>query len=292
MGMFEQVIGDLHQGMRMGMAWSRAYASYRLWLHRARPPGGAGRCEADDIDVYYLSYGRGEPVLMLHGGFMFAETWAAQIPALARGYQAVATDARGHGRTTLGSLPITYRQLAEDASAFIEHLGLGPVHLIGWSDGGCAGLAMAIERPDLVRSMVLLGTPFNTHNYTPEAKRGLERILRPRSLSMLGLRALRRVMTPEPEKGLQFVAEMSKMWLNLPDFTLYDLRRIEAPTLVIGCDRDEYLSLTEDPLEIFKQTANAIPRAKLATVKGGTHSVSIERPGPVNRLIQDFLSGN
>jgi len=280
---------ELTQSLRMIAYTILTSSRYYLWMLRARPEREKGRVDVGDASIFYLSYGRGEPVLMLHGGFAYAETWAGQIPALAQRYRVIAPDSRGHGHSTLGTEPITYRRMADDMAALVEKLGLGGVHLVGWSDGGCTSLAMALQRPDLVRSMVLLGTPFNTDNYSAESWRQMEIILNPRSLSGLGLRATRRMMTPEPHRGGEFLEKMSKMWMSLPDFTTQDLGRIEAPTLVIGCDRDEFLSLWPDPLQVFKDTAAAIPGARLEVIRGGTHLVGLERPREVNRLILDFL---
>ncbi len=277
------------QSTRMSLAFARAYAAYGLWMLRKNPENMKSYVEAGDICIYYHCYGRGQPVLLLHGGFMCAETWAGQIPALARDYRVVAADSRGHGRTTLGEGPITYRGMAGDAAALIERLRLGRVHIVGWSDGGCAGLALALERPEMVRSMTLLGTPYSTDNYSEDAKVSMERLLRPSSPSMLALRGLRRLLTPEPERDREFVKKMSAMWRGSPDFTREELGRIEAPVLVIGCDRDEYLSLWPDALRVFRETADAIPGARMEVVRGGTHSVHIERPGAVNRLMVDFL---
>ena len=65
--------------------------------------------------------------------------------------------------------------------------------------------------------------------------------------------------------------------------------RITAPTLVVACDRDEFLSLWDDPLEVFRETAAAIPGAEMAVVWGGTHVVHMQKPRAVNRLILGFL---
>jgi pimeloyl-ACP methyl ester carboxylesterase len=282
-------VDDAIQSARMSLGLSRGLAAYGLWILRERPENMKGCLDADDICIYYHCYGRGEPVLLLHGGFMCADTWAGQIPALAKSYRVISLDSRGHGRTTLGEGPITYRRMAGDAASLIEKLRLGAVHLIGWSDGGCTGLALALERPELVRSMTLLGTPYNTGNYSDEAKERMDRLLRPHSMAMLGLRSLRRLLTKEPERGREFLEKMTAMWTGLPDFTREELGRIETPTLVIGCDRDEYLSLWPDPLRVFRETADAIPGARLKVVRGGTHSAHIERPREVNRLVFDFL---
>ncbi len=290
-GMSVSIIDELLQSARMGFGFTRCYAACRLWMLRHGTEHLKSWVEADDISIFYHCYGRGEPVLLLHGGFMFAETWAGQIPALARHYRVIAVDSRGHGRTTLGEGPINYRRMAGDTAALIAKLKLGAVHLVGWSDGGCTSLAMAIDHPELVRSVTLLGTPFNTDNYSDAARRKIQEMVKPGSPAMIALLALRRLLTPEPERGDEFAEKMRSLWTELPDFTREELGRIQAPVLVIGCGRDEFLSLAPDPLQVFKDTATAIPGARLEVIPGGTHSVNLERPKAVNRPILEFLHG-
>jgi pimeloyl-ACP methyl ester carboxylesterase len=280
---------DALQVLRVMLSWLQAYVSYLAWYIRRRPEQGMGRVDVDDISVYYNSYGVGEPVLMLHGGFAYAETWMGQIPALAGYYQVITPDSRGHGRTSLGERPITYRRLAGDFIEFIEKLELGPVHLVGWSDGGCASIAIALQRPDLVRSMVLIGTPNNTDNYTEEAKRLIRDFLDPKSVELLFFRLIHWLLAPEPYSWKPFLERMTEMWLELPDFTPEDLSSIDAPTLVVACDCDEFLSLHDDPLQVFKDTAAAIPNARISVVRGGTHTVMLEKPQAVNDPILGFL---
>ncbi len=279
------------RSLEMSVSWLLVYAAYLLWVLRRRPRGARGRMDVDDISIFFHRYGKGEPVVLLHGGFTFSEMLAGQVPALARRYQVITMDSRGHGRTTLGSLPLNYRQMAADTAGLIEGLGIGPVHLVGWSDGGCAGLALALERPDLVRSLVLTGTPFNTGNYSEAAQREIARFLRPRSIMMLTLKAFHHFLNPEPDSWKPFLERMTRMWTELPDFTIEELGRIEAPTLVIGCDRDEFLSSAGDPLRVFRQTAQAIPNARLEVIPGGTHSVQMDKARNFNRLVIEFLEG-
>ena len=281
---------NLTQTLRMFLSWLRVFAHYEAWILRTRPRNSTGRVDVGDINIYFRRYGSGDPLVMLHGGFMFAETWAGQFPALSRECRLFAMDSRGHGRTTLGTRPLTYRQMAEDTAGLIERLELGPVHLIGWSDGGATSIGVALGRPELVRSMVLLGTPFNTDNYTDEAKRMISEFLQPHSLVLLGSRGIRRLMTPEPRRWVEFADQMRRMWTELPDYTVEELSSIDAPTLVVACDRDEFFSLAKDPLHVFRETAAAIPHARMEVIPGGTHTVHMERPKTVNRLIFDFLN--
>jgi len=270
-----------------GRHWARELITFLTWAARTRSKG-SGRVRAGDVELYYKRYGTGEPVLLLHGGFTVLEAWAGQIPSLARDYMVVAMDSRGHGRSTLGFKPMTYEQLGADAAALIEALGIGPVNLIGDSDGGIASLALAMRRPDLVHSMVLLGTSFNTDNYAPGAWRAIDEFLRPWSPAMLSVRALRRVMNPERRTWGRFLRGMSEMWRTEPDYTADDLAKIHAPTLVIACDRDEYLSAGEDPLAVFKEITRAIPNARMVLIPGGTHTINIEHAETVNNMIEEF----
>jgi pimeloyl-ACP methyl ester carboxylesterase len=279
------------ESLSMGFALARSLSSYALWTLRTRPRDTSGCVEVGDINMFYRRYGAGEPVLLLHGGFMFAEAWAGQIPELSRHYRVIAPDSRGHGRTTLGTRELTYRRMAEDQAALLEALGCGPAHVVGSSDGGTTALALAMQRPDMVRSLVLLGTPFNTANYSPAAWRAIDKFMRPVSLELISMRVVRRLLSPEPGQGGEFVRRMGKMWYELPDFTAEQLGLIEAPALVIAGDRDEFLSLWDDPLKVFRETAAAIRHARLEVVRGGTHAVHEQRAREVNRLILDFLGG-
>ncbi len=276
--------------LRMVLAWVIAYLKFVLWTLRARPRDSRGRVTVGDLSLFFRRYGAGEPVLLLHGGFSFSEMWAGQVPALSASYEVTAVDSPGHGRSTLGSDPLTYRGMARDFAALIEELGLGQVHLVGWSDGGCVSLALALQRPELVRSMTLLGTPFNFDNYAPGAVEAIADFLAPGSPELRGMRVMNLLMSPEPGRWREFIEKMTEMWTHLPDFTIEELGGINVPTLVIGCDRDEFLSQGADPLRVFKETADAIPGAMLAVIRGGTHSVNVEKPAELNRVLLDFLS--
>src|ERR1043166_1679548 len=109
-----------------------------------------------DIDVYYEEWGsRGaEPVLLIHGLGSSTEDWEAQVDVLARDFNVVAYDVRGHGRTSKPRGRYTVRQFSDDAAAFVAELRLGPVHVVGLSMGGMIGFQLACDHPELIRSLV------------------------------------------------------------------------------------------------------------------------------------------
>jgi len=73
---------NLTQTLRMFLSWLRVFAHYEAWTLRTRPRNSTGRVDVGDINIYFRRDGSGDPLVMLHGGFMFAETWAGQFPAL------------------------------------------------------------------------------------------------------------------------------------------------------------------------------------------------------------------
>ena len=118
--------------------------------------------------------GAGDPLLLLHGGICTNETWGPQLPAFADRFRVVAPERRAHGHTADVDGPLTYADMAADTIGFLDAVVGGPAHVVGWSDGGIVGLLVAIERPDLVRKLVAIGTNYDTAGVVPEAEEMLE----------------------------------------------------------------------------------------------------------------------
>jgi len=108
----------------------------------------------DGVRTYYESTGTGEPLLLLHGGLMTAESWDPQVPALAQRYRVYVLEQFGHGRTPDIDGPLTYEAMAQHTTAFLDALGISSAHLCGWSDGALVALLAALRRPSLVRKIV------------------------------------------------------------------------------------------------------------------------------------------
>lgn len=274
--------------LRTGLHWARATASYLAWT-RGETAKGSGRVQAGDINIFYKWFGFGEPVLMLHDGFTAIEGWVAQVPELSRSYLLIGMDSRGHGRTTLGTAGLTYRQLGRDAAALLDILNTGPVTVLGLSDGGNAALGLALERPDLVKGLVLMGTSLNLENGIADKRAAAESFLRNTSPELLFLRLVRDLMNPERGSWPRFLEQMRTLWMAPSDVTLDDISAIEAPALIIAGDKDEFLALPSDPLAIFEALRDAMPNAAMTVIPSGSHGLHIEYAKTVNRLILDFM---
>lgn len=115
---------------------------------------------ANDLKIAYRFDGPEDaPVLMLSNSLMSTHRmWDPQMTAFAADFRVLRYDTRGHGATQTTEGPYSIELLARDAEALIEALGVGPVHFLGLSMGGMIGQKLAVNRPDLVRSLMLCDT--------------------------------------------------------------------------------------------------------------------------------------
>jgi pimeloyl-ACP methyl ester carboxylesterase len=128
----------------------------------------AGRANINGIDYSYEIRGKGEPLLLLHGGLMSFDLFDPVMPVFAKGRQVIVIDLQGHGRTTLGSRPIRCEAIADDIDMLLQQLGRAQVEVLGYSFGGCVALRLAIQHPDRVRRLVLVSTPYANDGWYPE----------------------------------------------------------------------------------------------------------------------------
>ncbi len=132
-------------------------------------PRQSGYAPVNGLQMYYEIHGQGEPLLLLHGAFGTVELWGPILETLAGNRQVIAVELQGHGRTADIDRPMSYEQLADDTAAFMRHLGLASADVFGYSLGGIIALGLAIENPDLVRKLVVVGANYNNEGYYPES---------------------------------------------------------------------------------------------------------------------------
>lgn len=247
--------------------------------------------ELDDVKLYYEVYGKGEPLLLLHGGIVDNRSWKFQIPELAKHFQVIAPDTRAHGRSTDSDKPLSYALFASDWVQLLKHLGIAKAHIVGWSDGGCTGLALGINHPEVVKSLVLIGTPYNISNYHDGILKLFEKIT-PESFEAsedpFNAKKMYQEVAPDPDYWPVLVKKLvNDMFTRDPNFTLDQLKTIQAPSLVMIGDKEQYY-----PLKHAEDMTMAIPNAELAVIPDATHMVAWEKPEEVNKAILDFLHKN
>jgi pimeloyl-ACP methyl ester carboxylesterase len=217
----------------------------------------------------------GEPLVLLHGGLVGNGSWGMQMPVFAQTFRVFAPERRGHGHTPDVEGPMTYEAMAADTIAFLEHVVGEPAHLVGWSDGGNVALLVAIERPDLVRKIVVSGANYDTNGMVhPE----------PPNPDEVGIfKAMYEAESPDgPDHWPVVFGKIVDMWMNfaIPEDRL---RSIQAPTLVVSGD-DDMISL-EHTIAMYQ----AIPNSALAVIPHASHIVLMEHADLVNSMIVRFL---
>ena len=135
----------------------------------AKPtPSKRGYVLANGVNYYYEIHGRGEPVLLLHGGLGSIDMFGPVLPAFVKERQVIAVDLHGHGRTAIGDRPISLIDIGNDLAVVLTQLGYQQVDVVGYSFGGGAALRLAIQHPSLVRRLVVASAPFAQTGFFPE----------------------------------------------------------------------------------------------------------------------------
>ena len=121
----------------------------------------SGVFDSKGIPIHYTVEGKGEPVVLIHGLYANARiNWRTPgiIKALAKDYQVIAMDVRGHGASGKPKEEESYGiELMEDVVRLLDHLKIQKAHLVGYSMGGMITMKLLTRHPDRVQSAVLGG---------------------------------------------------------------------------------------------------------------------------------------
>src|SRR5436190_17851003 len=121
---------------------------------------------AGTTKIYYEEYGKGVPLLLLHGGFGSIHDFQKVIPELSKNFRVIAVDSPGHGKSQQAD-SLCYQLMASIFSKVIDELKLDSVYVLGWSDGGDSGLILAADRADKVKRLVVSGANATTDGINP-----------------------------------------------------------------------------------------------------------------------------
>lgn len=252
------------------------------------------RVQANDLNIYYETYGSGTPLLLLHGGTVNLSMWSPHIPALAKHFYVIALDSRGHGRTSNPSGTLSYRLLADDTAAFIRALGLERPFVYGYSDGGQIAFELGMHYPNLARAYVIGAAahrwPKAYHEFV--ARFGMEQP---------GVVDLIRVEREHPDLVARlreqfdrfqgkdywktYLQQLSTLWLTPLNYTSAELQQISVPTLILVGDRDDSILPIEQAAELYRM----LPNAELAILPGKNHVMPWTNAELFVQIIVDFL---
>lgn len=251
------------------------------------------------ITMHYETAGRGEALLLLHGLGSRSEDWGLQIQAFARCYRVIAPDIRGHGRSDKPPGPYSLSMMAADVLGLLDALEIDTAHVVGLSMGGMIAFQLVTDRPERVRSMVIVNSgpalvPRSIREWLLIRQRlALARLFGPARTAVF----LSKRLFPKLEQE-SMRAEFIERWAAndrvaylaslraLVGWSVRDhIDKIPCPVLVISGDRDY------TPLALKEQYTAQIPRARLIVFEDSGHATPIDQAARFNDCVLDFLAG-
>ncbi len=275
------------------------------------PPAGQRVVLADGTGLNVLDSGEGPPVVMIHGLPGSAYDWRETSAALVGlGMRAIAYDRVGYGRSDTRSSPnYTPEANAAELIGLLEAMDLRDVTVVGWSYGGSTAMTAAMNEPERIRRLVLVGTggPDSDDAEVPEPSNFMrffysDAVLHWRNsippLSVVLMKALSDQAFsggPQPAWWLEGLRANFSRWETLITFreemmgltpenvANFDVALIHVPTLLLHADDDRLA-----PVEISKYLSTRIDGAKLVVYPGASHMLPVTHADAIANEIVSF----
>jgi pimeloyl-ACP methyl ester carboxylesterase len=218
------------------------------------------------IQLYYETYGSGEPLIMLHGNGGSIDAFRNQIPFFQKYYQVIAIDSRLQGKSGGSPDTISYELMASDFCELLDQLNIKSAYVLGWSDGGIDGILMAMNCPEKVKKLAASGA-----NTVPDST----------ALPQSDLNEMKKVVA-NPKSSAKTVA-LNQMMIDQPNIPYANLKRIKCHVLVMAGDHD--IIKPEHTLKIFQ----SIPGASLCIFPDSHHGICQQHPELFNETVLTFF---
>ena len=252
-------------------------------MNRSFPSGQT--VTLNGMQMFYVTCGQGEPLLLLHGFTGSSSDWEPFVAEFAEEYQLILPDLRGHGRSTNPLREFTHWQAALDVWALLDHLGIERFKAIGASGGGNILLHLATQQPSRVEAQVLISAT----SYFPEQARQAMGQVTVESQTEEAWHFMRQRHTHGDEqiRALWRQGRAFKDSYDDMNFTAPYLSTITAQTLLVYGDRDFLY-----PVQIALDMYAAIPHAYLWIIPNGGHvPLSSRLHEPFMKTVLPFFRG-
>jgi len=265
----------------------------------ASPLVETGHTLVHGVNYYHEIHGRGEPMLLLHGGLGSIDMFAPVLPAFAKARTVIAVDLQGHGRSSLGDRPIRVQDMADDMAEILDQLHYHTVDVVGYSLGGGVALHLAARHPERVRRLVIISTGYSQDGFHPE--------MLPQQAQVSGAMADMMKDTPMYKSYIavaprpqDFPALLDRVgdFMRAPFDFEEDVKKIEAQTLLVFGDADMFR--LEHVVQFYKLLGGAqqdagfmrehMARNRLAILPDVTHYETFMSPSMAAAVLP-FING-
>ena len=238
----------------------------------------SGLAPVNGVKIWYAVFGHGEPVILLHGGLANSDYWGHQVPVLAKHYQVIVMDSRGHGRSSRDERPIGYDLMASDVVGLMDYMKIKKAAIVGWSDGAIIGLDIAINHPERLTKLFAFAA-----NSDPSGVKDVDKdpVF---TAYMARTEKEYQKLSPTPDQYKAFFDQIMNIWTKQPNFTAAQLKSIKVPTWIVDADHDEAIK-RENTLFM----ADQIPNAALLIQPDVSHFSFLQDPQQFNDDVVHFL---
>ena len=256
------------------------------------------KVKTNGIETNYVIEGDGPWLTMSHSLACNLTMWDEQAKLLSSKFKVLRYDTRGHGGSSAPPGPYSFDQLANDAKALFDGLGIKRTHWVGLSMGGMIGETFALKYPGFFQSMVLADTtsrrpPNAEQMWSERTKLAQEKGMDALVEGTIGrwftepFRATRKDVTERIAEGIRKtpVAGFVGACQAISKIDVLDrLKEIDCPTLVIVGEQDH-----GTPPEMARQIQANLRGSKLVVIPSAAHLSNIEQPEAFNDALESFL---
>jgi pimeloyl-ACP methyl ester carboxylesterase len=222
--------------------WAGALAALTLMTFpAASAEKKSGYAKANGIDYYYEISGKGEPLLLLHGGLGSIDMFKPILPSFADHRTVIAVDLQGHGRTLLGTRKFSLPDLGDDMAVVLKQLGYSQVDVLGYSFGGGVAFRFAAQHPAMVRRLVIVSAGFADDGFYPEM-REQQKQMNAGFAEMMKETPMYKsyvAVAPKPADFPRLLQTIGDLMREHYDYSA-DVAKLTMPTMLVFGDSDMY----------------------------------------------------
>jgi len=257
-------------------------------------PSNSGYAPVNGVKIYYEVYGKGRPLVLLHGAFYTINmNWAELIPKLSKTRKVIAIEMQGHGHSPFSERKLSITNLASDVEGVMDYLKIDSADVAGYSMGGSVAYQFAVQSPKRLRKLVIISSTYKTNGWLPIVNNAFDDF-KPEFFDNTPLQIGYNAVAPDKTKWREFLAQMfafAKAPFNVGDS---NVAKISAPVLIIAGDNDGL-----DKIELIKTyqllggvvTADIqpMPKSQLAIVPSQGHVSLMMQTTTILSYLDSFL---
>lgn len=259
-------------------------------------PDQSGYADVNGLKMYYEVYGKGKPLVLLHGSFMnIPLNWSNFIPQLSQTRQVIVTELQAHGRTKDIARELSYEGMADDVSGLLNYLKIDSADVLGYSMGGGVAFQFAVRHPEQLRRLIVLSGSFSHDGWWPEVEEAFA-TMTPEMFVGSTIQKQYDSLGNDPAEFPNFIKKVISIDLKPYDWSK-DVMKIEAPLFLALGDADGIRY--EHALELFRAKGggkmgdiNGLPKSRLAILPGTTHVGMMYQTDLLIPMISDFLDAD